>query len=34
VPELRRGDAEGHLAACHFSEELVGFHSKFSESTA
>ena len=31
VPELRTTDATEHLAACHFSEELVGYKSKFSE---
>jgi oligopeptide/dipeptide ABC transporter ATP-binding protein len=32
VPALRQVDAgEGHRAACHFSEELIGRHSKFAE---
>ena len=30
VPSLRSADAAGHEAACHFSEELIGYHSKFS----
>jgi oligopeptide transport system ATP-binding protein len=31
VPELKNVDGAEHLAACHFSEELVGHQSKFSE---
>jgi len=31
VPELKKAEAEGHYAACHFSEELIGHQSKFSE---
>jgi oligopeptide/dipeptide ABC transporter ATP-binding protein len=30
VPLLRPADGEGHAAACHFSEELIGARSKFS----
>jgi oligopeptide transport system ATP-binding protein len=30
VPSLRPAEAAGHEAACHFSEELIGYHSKFS----
>jgi peptide/nickel transport system ATP-binding protein len=30
VPALRQVD-EAHLAACHFSDELIGYKSKFSE---
>ena len=30
VPELREVQS-GHLAACHFSEELIGFKSKFAD---
>ena len=30
VPLLRSADGEGHEAACHFSEELIGVRSKFS----
>jgi oligopeptide/dipeptide ABC transporter ATP-binding protein len=30
VPLLRPADGEGHEAACHFSEELIGVRSKFS----
>ncbi|HZC30285.1 MAG TPA: ABC transporter ATP-binding protein [Gaiellaceae bacterium] len=32
VPELQTAGGEGHRAACHFSEELVGYQSKFSAS--
>ncbi len=31
VPELRDIESAGHFAACHFSEELAGHQSKFSE---
>jgi oligopeptide/dipeptide ABC transporter ATP-binding protein len=31
VPELRPAEASDHLAACHYSEELIGHLSKFSE---
>jgi oligopeptide/dipeptide ABC transporter ATP-binding protein len=31
VPELKKMDSSEHLAACHFSEELVGHQSKFSQ---
>jgi peptide/nickel transport system ATP-binding protein len=31
VPALRTTDATEHLAACHFSAELIGHKSKFSE---
>jgi hypothetical protein len=31
VPELRDAEGAGHRAACHFSEELAGHQSKFSE---
>jgi oligopeptide/dipeptide ABC transporter ATP-binding protein len=31
VPELRDIESAGHRAACHFSEELAGHQSKFSE---
>jgi oligopeptide/dipeptide ABC transporter ATP-binding protein len=31
IPELRRAEGEGHQAACHFSDELVGRASKFAE---
>jgi oligopeptide/dipeptide ABC transporter ATP-binding protein len=31
LPGLRTVDETGHRAACHFSEELIGYHSKFSE---
>jgi oligopeptide transport system ATP-binding protein len=31
VPGLHQAEAEGHQAACHFSEELIGHQSKFSE---
>jgi oligopeptide/dipeptide ABC transporter ATP-binding protein len=31
VPELHSAEGAGHSAACHFSEELVGHQSKFSE---
>jgi len=34
VPELHASEGAGHLAACHFSEELVGHQSKFSEPAA
>jgi oligopeptide/dipeptide ABC transporter ATP-binding protein len=30
VPLLRPAEVPSHAAACHFSEELVGYHSKFS----
>jgi oligopeptide/dipeptide ABC transporter ATP-binding protein len=30
VPALHAAAAPGHEAACHFSEELIGYHSKFS----
>ena len=32
VPLLHSAEGSGHFAACHFSEELVGHQSKFSES--
>ncbi|HEY5058419.1 MAG TPA: ABC transporter ATP-binding protein [Gaiellaceae bacterium] len=31
VPELRPAEGTAHLAACHFSDELIGRSSKFSE---
>jgi len=31
VPELRAAEGSDHRAACHFSDELVGHQSKFSE---
>ncbi len=31
VPELRRAEGNEHEAACHFSDELIGHASKFSE---
>jgi oligopeptide/dipeptide ABC transporter ATP-binding protein len=31
VPELRRAEGSEHEAACHFSDELIGHASKFSE---
>jgi hypothetical protein len=31
VPELRTAEGTGHEAACHFSDELIGRTSKFSE---
>jgi oligopeptide/dipeptide ABC transporter ATP-binding protein len=31
VPELRRAEGTGHSAACHYSDELIGHLSKFSE---
>jgi len=31
VPVLRTAEGTGHSAACHFSEELAGHQSKFSE---
>jgi len=31
VPQLERMDDAGHLAACHFAEELIGVKSKFSQ---
>ena len=34
VPELHASEGAGHSAACHFSEELVGHQSKFSEPAA
>jgi oligopeptide/dipeptide ABC transporter ATP-binding protein len=34
VPELREAEGTGHRAACHFSDELVGHQSKFSEPAA
>jgi oligopeptide/dipeptide ABC transporter ATP-binding protein len=34
VPPLRSAGAEGHEAACHFSEELIGVRSKFSAPVA
>jgi oligopeptide transport system ATP-binding protein len=34
VPELHASEGAGHNAACHFSEELVGHQSKFSEPAA
>jgi oligopeptide/dipeptide ABC transporter ATP-binding protein len=34
VPELHAAEGAGHSAACHFSEELVGHQSKFSEPAA
>jgi peptide/nickel transport system ATP-binding protein len=33
VPLLRTAEVETHAAACHFSEELIGHHSKFSGET-
>jgi len=30
VPVLRRAEGDGHEAACHFSDELIGHASKFS----
>jgi oligopeptide/dipeptide ABC transporter ATP-binding protein len=32
VPGLHAAEGTGHFAACHFSDELVGHQSKFSES--
>jgi oligopeptide/dipeptide ABC transporter ATP-binding protein len=32
VPALQSAEGSGHSAACHFSDELVGHQSKFSES--
>jgi oligopeptide transport system ATP-binding protein len=34
VPPLAPVEGEGHLSACHFSEELIGRKSKFSEAVA
>jgi oligopeptide transport system ATP-binding protein len=34
VPELREAEGTAHRAACHFSDELVGHKSKFSEPAA
>ena len=31
VPALKEMDDDGHLAACHFADELVGVKSKFSQ---
>ena len=31
VPELRKAEGTNDFAACHFSDELIGHHSKFSE---
>jgi oligopeptide/dipeptide ABC transporter ATP-binding protein len=31
VPTLKEMDDDGHLAACHFADELVGVKSKFSQ---
>jgi len=31
IPELRAAESSDHLAACHYSEELIGHLSKFSE---
>ncbi len=31
VPTLHSAEGEGHAAACHFSDELIGHQSKFSE---
>jgi oligopeptide/dipeptide ABC transporter ATP-binding protein len=31
IPELRVAEGAAHSAACHFSEELIGHQSKFSE---
>ncbi len=31
VPELHKAEGTEHFAACHFSDELIGHHSKFSE---
>ena len=31
VPALKEMDGDGHLAACHFADELVGVKSKFSQ---
>jgi oligopeptide/dipeptide ABC transporter ATP-binding protein len=33
VPELQRAEGSQHEAACHFSDELIGHVSKFSEPT-
>ncbi|HLX18714.1 MAG TPA: ABC transporter ATP-binding protein [Gaiellaceae bacterium] len=33
VPTLREAGSAEHMAACHFSEELVGHKSKFSDAT-
>jgi oligopeptide/dipeptide ABC transporter ATP-binding protein len=33
-PVLRAAEGEGHIAACHFSEELAGRTSKFAETAA
>jgi oligopeptide/dipeptide ABC transporter ATP-binding protein len=33
VPVLRAAEVPSHAAACHFSEELIGHHSKFSGET-
>jgi oligopeptide/dipeptide ABC transporter ATP-binding protein len=33
VPLLRAAELPSHEAACHFSEELIGHHSKFSGET-
>jgi oligopeptide/dipeptide ABC transporter ATP-binding protein len=30
LPELRRAEGSEHAAPCHYSEELVGFKSKYS----
>jgi hypothetical protein len=30
VPPLRKVDQPEHESACHFAEELIGAHSKFS----
>ena len=32
VPALRSAEGQGHAAACHFSDELIGRSSKFAES--
>jgi oligopeptide/dipeptide ABC transporter ATP-binding protein len=34
VPELRPAEGPAHVAACHFSEELIGRSSKFAEPAA
>jgi oligopeptide/dipeptide ABC transporter ATP-binding protein len=31
VPELKRAEGTAHLAACHYSDELIGQKSKFSD---
>ena len=34
VPPLNPVEGSGHQSACHFSEELIGRKSKFSEAVA